>query len=61
MQEKLEKLVNSKFEGVTVWEYSEYSGTCYLRFTSANAVYIASIQKAGSHATIFKAEGSFLI
>ena len=61
MREKLEHYVKSKYDDVIVWEYAEFAGTCYLRFTVKNAVYIATILKAGSHATIFKGEENVLI
>lgn len=61
MREKLEKYVKSKYDGVIVWEYAEVNGTCYLRFTVKNAVYLATILKAGSYATIFKSEENVLI
>ena len=61
MRDKLTELVNSKYSNVRVWEYFEYCGTCYLRFTTGNDLYIATIQKAGNHATILKSEGSILV
>ena len=54
MRDKLTNYVNSRYNDVIVWEYSEFNGTCYLRFTTKNDVYIATAPAAGSHVTIFK-------
>ena len=61
MRERLTNLIERNYSNVRVWEYYEQNATCYLRFTTGNDVYIASILKAGSHVTIFKGEGSLLL
>ena len=61
MREKLERYARENYNDVIIWSYEEIGGSCYLRFTSKNDVYILSMLKAGSHATVFKGEGSFLI
>ena len=61
MKEKLIHLVEKRYNDVRVWEYFENSGSCYLRFTTGNDVYIANMVKAGSHVTIFKGEGNVLL
>lgn len=61
MREKLEKYVNEHYTNVRVWEYVEINGECQLRFTTGNDLYLITILKAGSHATVFKREGNVLI
>lgn len=61
MREKIENYIKARYNEVIVWDYEETNSTIYLRFTSKNATYIASMLKAGSHCGIFKCEGDILI
>ena len=56
MREKLVNLAQEEFSDLKLWDYEESQHSCFLRFTSKEAVYVLTCLKNGTHCNLFKME-----
>ena len=58
MRDKLEHYIKSHYTDARCWDYVDLGYSAQVRFTRANGLYIASMDKNGTLIEIFKLEGS---